>query len=114
MFDGITLYLTATAGEVEVGADWMRIFVPMIAIMLLFFWMTHRSQKKKDQERKEMLDGIKVGDDIVSIGGIHGRVTKVNEEDLEVRINAEKDVKIKFNKAAVSKRKADKGEIADN
>ena len=95
------LYLGTTGGE-EAPAGGMGFLIPMIAILILFFWLTHRSQKKKEQERQEMLDSIKVGDDIVTIGGIHGRVTRINDETLEVRINAEKDIKVKFSRASVS------------
>ncbi len=96
MFDQMQFVLAESA------AGGFNLLVPMIAILVLFFWMTHRSQKKKERQREEMLDSIKVGEDVVSIGGIHGRVTRVNDDSFEVRVNSEKDVKIKFSKAAVS------------
>ncbi len=100
----ITQMLVAgNTGGPEGAGGGMSFLIPMIAILALFFWLTHRSQKKKDLERREMLDSIKVGNDILTIGGIHGRVTAVSKDSFEVRVNEEKDVKIRFSKGAVNK-----------
>ncbi len=96
------MFLAETAGGANSPAGGFNLLVPMIAILVVFFWLTHRSQKKKERQREEMLDSIKVGDDVVSIGGIKGRVTKVNKDGFEVRVNAEKDIKINFSKAAIA------------
>ncbi len=95
--------------EAQAGAG-LGFLIPMIVILVLFFWFTHRSQKKKEQERQELLDSIKVGDDVVTIGGINGRVTKVKEDAIELRVNSEKDVKVLFAKSAISQVTNDKSE----
>jgi len=82
---------------------------PFIAIIVVFFWMMNRSQKKRQRARQEMLDGIRAKDDVVTIGGIHGRVVQVRDDTVVLRIDSEKDVKITIARTGVS-RKADEPE----
>lgn len=58
----------------------------MVIVLVAMFWMTSRSQKKRDQERKQMLDGLKKGDKILFSGGIIGRVEGVQEKSVTVKI----------------------------
>ena len=107
MIEKIHVFVAEAGGAQGSG---LELIIPMGAIIIIFFWMTHRSQKKKTQERREMLDSIKVGDDVVTIGGIHGRVTKINQETFDLRVNKEKDIKVRFNRAAVNKVLKQEGE----
>jgi preprotein translocase subunit YajC len=62
-----------------------------------------RSQRKRDRERQEMLDSIKPKDDVVTIGGIEGRVVRVDENSVVLRIDPEKDVKITLARTGISR-----------
>ncbi len=103
IYDITQMLVAGNAGGSDGAAGGIGFLIPMIAILAIFFWLTHRSQKKKDRERREMLDSIKVGNDILTIGGIHGRITAVSDDGFEVRVNDEKDVKIRFSRGAVNK-----------
>jgi preprotein translocase subunit YajC len=85
---------------------------PFVLILIAFFWFTSRSQKKRERQRREMLDGIKVKDDVMTIGGIHGRVVQVKDDAFVLRIDPEKDIKITISKSGVSRRAGD-GEEED-
>ena len=76
----------------------------LIILMLGFFWFTSRSQKKRDQKRREMLDSIKPKDDVITIGGIRGRVVQITEDELVLRIDPEKDVKITIARTGISRK----------
>lgn len=52
---------------------------PIAMFAILYFFLI-RPQKKQEQAKKEMISNIKVGDKIVTIGGIHGKVTVVKED----------------------------------
>jgi preprotein translocase subunit YajC len=93
---------SGSAGSEPPAGAGLGFFIPVILIMVIFFWLTHRSQKKKEQARRDMLDSIKVGDDVVSIGGIRGRVTQITDDTFVIRVNDEKDIKMTFNKGAIS------------
>lgn len=76
----------------------------LILLMLGFFWFTSRSQKKRDRKRREMLDGIKPKDDVITVGGIRGRVVQVTDEEFVLRVDSEKDVKITIVKTGISRK----------
>ena len=52
--------------------------LPIILIVVAFFWLMNRSQRKRDRERQDMLGSIQPRDDVVTIGGIEGRVVRVD------------------------------------
>ena len=55
-------------------------FVPMILIFVVFYFLLIRPQRKKDKEAKEMLDNLKVGDRICTIGGIYGTIVRIKDD----------------------------------
>lgn len=74
------------------------IFVVFIAAMYLFLI---RPQKKKDKQIKDMRNGLQVGDEIVTIGGICGKIVKTKDETIVIQVGADK-VKFEMMKWAVS------------
>ena len=66
-------------------------FLPMIGIFILFWFLMVRPQQKKMKEHKAMLDALQKGDEVVSSGGMLGRVVKLTDEyiTLEVANNTE-------------------------
>lgn len=82
-------------------------WAPFIIMIVIFYFLFYRPQKKEQQKRSDMLGGLKKGDRIVTIGGIHGTITAFSDETVTIRI-ADK-VEIDINRAAVGtvKSKAD-------
>ena len=63
-------------------------FIPLILIFLIFYFLLIRPQQKKQKEHKILLSQIKRGDEILTSGGIIGKVMKVDsEEKLTVEIS---------------------------
>jgi len=77
--------------------------LPIILIFVAFMWLMNRSQRKRDKERRSMLEAIKPKDEVVTIGGIQGRVVRVDPENVVLRIDAEKDVKITVARSGISR-----------
>ncbi len=69
-------------------------------IILIFYFLIIRPQKKKDRETKAMLDAVKKGDKVVTIGGIHGTVVTVKESTVVVKVDD--NARIEFTKGAIS------------
>ena len=84
--------------------------IPVLLIVIVFFWLMNRSQKKKEQQREEMLDSIQVKDDVVTIGGIHGRVVTMEDDALQLRVDKEKDVKIWVSRNGISGKRGEQEE----
>ena len=77
----------------------MDIFI-IIAFALVFYFIVWRPQSKRAKEHKELVGGLSKGDEVVTSGGILGKITKVEEQFVVVEI-AEK-VEIKVQKGAIA------------
>ena len=62
-------------------------FIPLILIFFIFYFLLIRPQQKKQKEHKKLLESIKRGDEILTSGGIGGKVIKAEEEKLTVEIS---------------------------
>lgn len=72
---------------------------PFILMGVIFYVMIYRPQKRDQKKRSEMLDSLKIGTNIVTIGGIFGTITKVQDD--KIRIKVAKGVEIHIRKSAV-------------
>ena len=75
-------------------------FLPLIAIVFIFYFLIIRPQNKKRKETEKMLAALKKGDRVVTIGGLHGTVQNVR--DSTVIIKVDDNVKLEFLRSAVS------------
>jgi preprotein translocase subunit YajC len=80
--------------------DQLGNFIPLILIIVVFYFFMIRPQLKKSKEQKKFRENIKVGDKIVTIGGIHGKISEV--QDTTFMITVEGGVKLKIEKNAIS------------
>lgn len=81
----------------------------VMALFLVFFYMfIIRPQRKRDKETKEMRDSLKIGDEVITVGGINGRIVNVKEDTIVVQVGADK-TKIEFQRWAVGEVKSSKG-----
>ena len=65
-------------------------FVPLILIFVIFYFMLIRPQRKKDKEAKKMLENLKVGDRICTIGGIYGTIVRIKDDVLTIEVGEQK------------------------
>lgn len=68
------------------AAAMLSTMLPMVLIFVVFYFMLIRPQRKKDKKIKEMLNNLKVGDRICTIGGIYGTVTGLREETVYLKV----------------------------
>lgn len=71
----------------------------LVALVAMWFFMS-RSQKKQQQERKNLLENMKAGDEVVTIGGLHGVLSEVNTEKSTVIIDCE-GIFLGFDRSAI-------------
>lgn len=74
---------------------------PIVFMVLAFYFMLYKPQKQEQAKRQEMLSNLRIGDKIVTLGGIYGVITKLNDNSLEIKIA--ENVEIKISKSAVNK-----------
>ena len=75
-------------------------FIPLILIFVIFYFFLIRPQQKKIKEHKLMVSSLKRGDDVVTSGGIIGKVEKVYDDD-KVDISISDNVSVKIIKSTV-------------
>ena len=88
-----TAETTGEAVEMSAGATIIYYavqFVPLILIFVIFYFMLIRPQRKKDKEAKKMLENLKVGDRICTIGGIYGTIVRIKDEVLTIEVGEQK------------------------
>lgn len=76
----------------------VQILFPLALLGGLFFMM--RSQKKQQSERQNLLDSMKIGDKVVTIGGLHGVISEINDKKRTVFIDCE-GIVLEFERAAI-------------
>ena len=72
-----------------------------ICFFVVFYFFIIRPQRKKEDDRKKMIEAVKKGDKVVSIGGIYGNVTQVDETSLLVQVDT--NTKLRIEKSAIAK-----------
>ena len=75
-------------------------FVPLILIFVIFYFFLIRPQQKKVKEHKAMVSALKRGDEVVTSGGIVGKVEKVYEDD-KIDLAISENVSVKVVKSTV-------------
>ncbi len=89
----------------------MKTMLPLMIIMFaVMYFLIIRPQKQKEKKRQAMISNVRKQDRVVTAGGVHGVVTSVKENEIIVRIDDAKDVKIKIDKSAVTSISVPKGE----
>ena len=68
-------------------------FIPIILIFVIMYFLLIRPQQKKIKEHKNMVDNLRRGDQVLTQGGIIGKITKVKEGE-EIEVELAKDVKV--------------------
>ena len=61
-------------------------FVPLVLIFVIFYFLMIRPQQRRMKEHRAMLDAVKQGDEVVTGGGLIGKVTRVKDDELEVEV----------------------------
>ncbi len=78
--------------------------IPIILIFGLFIWFTTRSQKRRQRQREQMLDSLSPKDDVYTIGGIKGRIVSIKDDEVTLRIDPEKDIKITVTRGGIGRK----------
>ena len=75
--------------------------LPLLILIVLMYFLMIRPQKKKDKQIADMRNSLSVGDEIITIGGICGKIVKTKDETIVIQVGADK-VKFEMMRWAVS------------
>lgn len=80
--------------------DQIQNFLPMILIIVVFYFFMIRPQMKKAKDHKKYVEELKKGDKVITTSGIHGKIVDVNDTTFVVDVDS--GTKIRFEKSSIS------------
>lgn len=86
---GATADPNAAVQEVNPVISLLFTFAPLVLIFVIFYFMMIRPQRKKDKQVKEMLNNLKAGDRVCTIGGIYGTITGLKDDTVTLAVGRE-------------------------
>ena len=69
------------------GADQWLSMLPLVVVFVVFYFLLIRPQQKRQKEHREMVSKLAVGDEVVTAGGVLGKVTAIGDNFLKVEIS---------------------------
>jgi preprotein translocase subunit YajC len=99
---GIVLAATQSATKKSTAFSTWGMWVLILAMILVFYLLLIRPQRKRSQEHEEMVTKLERGDEVVTIGGVHGVIKRMTDDTIVLEVD--KGVRITFARSAISRR----------
>ena len=81
------------------ASSWMS-FMPIILIFIVFYFLLIRPQQKRAKDQRNLLSNLKEGDQVLTSGGIYGRITGIRDDKITVEISDK--VRVKVNRGHIA------------
>lgn len=91
-------HVLAMAAPPEGGSVWVQL-IPFVLVLAIFYFIILLPMKRKQQKVQEFINNLKVGDRVITTGGLYGQVTRLGEQTLQLQI-ADK-IRVEVAKAAI-------------
>ncbi|MDH3453795.1 MAG: preprotein translocase subunit YajC [Desulfuromonadales bacterium] len=98
-------YAMAGGAQQQAGGSGMEGIVMLVIMFAIFYLLLIRPQQKRAKQHKALIENLKAGDQVVTAGGIHGKVVAV--QDTLVTMEIASNVRIKINRSSVVGTKTD-------
>ena len=99
MFASPAFAQAAAAGS---PASTLMSFVPIVLIFVIMYFLMIRPQQKKLKDHKAMVTGLRRGDQIVTSGGLIGKVTRVDDQKSEIEVEIAPNVRVRVVRSTIS------------
>ncbi len=96
-------FFIASAMAQDAAADapsMLGTFIPLILIIVIFWFLLIRPQMKRNKEHRELVSSLSVGDEVVTAGGLLGRITNVGESFVNVELADKVEVRVQKHSVA--------------
>lgn len=84
----------AAAGQAGGGMAAFQQIIPLVFMFAIFYFLLIRPQQKKAKEHKALLDAMKKGDNVITAGGVHGKIASVDDDIVSLEIAPNVNIKI--------------------
>ncbi len=82
------------------------LLLPLVFLVILYVLLI-RPQQKRRKEHQRMVQEVSVGDDIVTIGGLHGRILALGDDTMDIAVDADEDVVMRYERSSLGRIVAD-------
>ncbi|TDP47890.1 preprotein translocase subunit YajC [Zavarzinia compransoris] len=106
-----TAYAQA-AGAAPGGSDLLIQFLPLVLILVVFYFLMIRPQQKRAKEHRALLSAVRRGDTVVTMSGLIGKVAKV--QDNEILLEIAEGVRVRILKSTISEVRTKGQPVADD
>jgi len=96
VFDSFIVAMAAPQGA---GSALQQVLIPMALMVAIFYFVLVLPMRKRQQKVQTFLQALKVGDRVVTSGGIYGAITKVNDQSIQLQIA--QNVRVEISRAAI-------------
>jgi preprotein translocase subunit YajC len=83
------------------GSSGLTAFLPFVLIIVVFYFLLIRPQQRRSRAQRELLQGLDVGDEVITIGGIHGTIRALDDD--EVTVEVAPGVNLHFVRSAIAR-----------
>jgi preprotein translocase subunit YajC len=95
----LTGYPVWALGSLPEGGSPLLQFAPFVLVLGIFYFIILRPMRQKQQKVQKFLEALKVGDRVITTGGIYGQVTRLGDQSIQIQI-ADK-IRIEVAKASI-------------
>lgn len=96
------MHFLLAAGTAEPASNPLWTFGPIIAMFLVLYFLLIRPQQKRQKTRNSMLNTLKKGDKVVTVGGLHGTIMEMDDSTNTVIIRVNDTTKLTFDRSSVN------------
>ena len=90
----MSFFISDAMAAAEGQPDPLMSFLPLVLIFVVFYFLLIRPQQKRQKEHRNMISSLKKGDRIITSGGLHGRITGIDDTTLTLEIADKVRVKV--------------------
>ncbi len=96
------MYWILAADAPAQGSQFTSMLMIMVPMIVLFYFLLIRPQRKQEAQRRAMIDSLKKNDRVLTNGGLFGTVANVMDEEISIRVDDNRDVKVRVARNAIS------------
>ena len=99
---GLAFAMGSPAGGTSAGGMMSQFqgMIPLVFMFAIFYFLLIRPQQKKAKEHRALLEGLKKGDQVVTAGGMHGRLSALDDQVVTLELTP--GVNVRFNKGSIA------------
>jgi preprotein translocase subunit YajC len=86
------------------------LLIPLLFLVVLWFLLI-RPQQKRQKEHLQLIRSLEVGDDVITLSGLHGEVIALTDDTVDLDLTGDKDVVVRFQRQSIGKVLRDQPEI---